>query len=65
MFQKKDEMEDTPLNNDIKNLGVKDICIDTSRLPIKKKGKKPHNVLFSEEKYVIVNVTCRGGYKLD
>lgn len=49
-----------------KKLGNERDCIDIYRLPIKKEGKKPHKVLFDEQKYVIVNeVTCQGGYKLD
>jgi hypothetical protein len=39
MFQKKDKMEDTPIENDIKNLGVKEITLTPLDFPLKK-GKK-------------------------
>ncbi len=37
MFQKKDEMEDTPIKNDIKNLGVKEITLTPLDLPSKRR----------------------------
>jgi hypothetical protein len=39
MSQKKDKMEDTPLKNDIKNLGVKEIALTPLDFPSKRRGK--------------------------
>jgi hypothetical protein len=39
MFQKKDEMEDTPIKNDIKNLGMKEITLTPLEFPQKERKK--------------------------
>jgi hypothetical protein len=39
MCQKKDEIEDTPLKNDIKNLGMKEIALTSIDFPSKRRGK--------------------------
>jgi len=39
MFQKKDEMEDTTIKNDIKNLGMEEVALTPLDFPSKRREK--------------------------